>query len=256
MLIRISLIVAILAGLAVGVLNFVQIKEKITTLQTDLANTKTSLAAAETERDKNKQEWDKAAAELKTTKETLVTTTEELTKAVEEVATLTKRGEKLTADLNQTREERDTAQNELQQYKVIGFSAKDVATMAQRYKELEGVLAAQQEENRLFAQKIKVLDTALQRYIEPNRPVELPAGLTGKVLVSDPKWNFVVVDIGGDQGVMEYGELLVNRNGRLVAKVRVSKVQKNRAVANVLPGWQLGEVMEGDQVIPAHPSSS
>src|SRR5436305_1272988 len=33
MLVRISLIVAILAGLAIGVLNFTQVKEKITTLQ-------------------------------------------------------------------------------------------------------------------------------------------------------------------------------------------------------------------------------
>jgi len=36
MLIRISLILAIIAGLAVGVLNFTQIKDKITTLQKDL----------------------------------------------------------------------------------------------------------------------------------------------------------------------------------------------------------------------------
>ena len=36
MLIRISLIVAIVAGLAVGVLNFVKVKEKITTLQANL----------------------------------------------------------------------------------------------------------------------------------------------------------------------------------------------------------------------------
>ena len=35
MLIRISLIVAIVVGLAVGVLNFVYVKEKITTLQTN-----------------------------------------------------------------------------------------------------------------------------------------------------------------------------------------------------------------------------
>jgi hypothetical protein len=49
--------------------------------------------------------------------------------------------------------------------------------------------------------------------------------------------------------------LLVNRNGKLVAKVKVRSVQKDRAVANVMPGWQLGEVMEGDQVTPAHPAS-
>ena len=64
-----------------------------------------------------------------------------------------------------------------------------------------------------------------------------------------------MLNVGEDQGVLQYGELLVNRNGKLVAKVRVSTVEKDRSVANVLPGWQLGEVMEGDQVIPAYPAS-
>jgi hypothetical protein len=64
-----------------------------------------------------------------------------------------------------------------------------------------------------------------------------------------------VLDIGENQGVQEYGELLVNRNGKLVAKVKIRSVQKDRSIANVLPGWQLGDVMEGDQVIPAHPAS-
>ena len=83
----------------------------------------------------------------------------------------------------------------------------------------------------------------------------LPANLRGKVLVADPKWNFVVLNVGEDQGVLERGELLVNRDGKLVAKVMVRSVQKDRCIANVVPGWELGEVMEGDQVIPAHPAS-
>ena len=85
--------------------------------------------------------------------------------------------------------------------------------------------------------------------------VTLPASLKGKVLVADPKWNFVVLNVGEDQGVLERGELLVNRDGKLVAKVVVRSVQKDRSIANVMPGWELGEVMEGDQVIPAHPAS-
>jgi uncharacterized protein (DUF3084 family) len=256
MLIRISLIVAIIGGLAVSVLNMFQIREKLTTLQNDLASEKTARAAAEGERDKNKQEWDKAAAELKTTKETLVTTTENLTKATEEAATQTKRAEKLNEDLTKTREERDTAQNDLAAYKASGYSAAEVASMGQQYKSLQETLGVNKEENRLLARKVIGLENELDRYRDPNKPVYLPAALKGKVLVSDPKWNFVVVNIGVDQGVLEYGELLINRNGRLVAKVRVSRVEKDRSVANIMPGWQLGEVIEGDQVTPAHPASS
>ena len=65
----------------------------------------------------------------------------------------------------------------------------------------------------------------------------------------------VLIDVGEDQGVLPAGELLINRDGRLVAKVKVSSVQKDRSVANVLPGWQLGEIFEGDLAIPANPAS-
>jgi hypothetical protein len=30
-------------------------------------------------------------------------------------------------------------------------------------------------------------------------------------------------------------------------------MQKDRSIANVMPGWKIGEVMEGDQAIPAYP---
>jgi hypothetical protein len=75
--------------------------------------------------------------------------------------------------------------------------------------------------------------------------------LKGQVLVADPKWEFVVLNIGEDDGVLTDGELLVNRNGRLVAKVRVQSVQKDRSIANLVNGWKLSDVIEGDLVIPA-----
>ena len=93
-------------------------------------------------------------------------------------------------------------------------------------------------------------------YKEPNRHIELPAALVGKVIVTDPKWDFVVLNVGEDQGVLDNGELLVSRDGKLVARVKVTSVQKDRSIANVLPGSKLGEVLEGDKVIPAYPGQS
>ncbi len=77
----------------------------------------------------------------------------------------------------------------------------------------------------------------------------------GKILTVDPKWDFVILDIGEDQGVIPDGELLVSRQGKLVAKIVVSRVQKDRCVANLVPGWKLGDMIEGDEVSPAHPAS-
>ncbi len=188
MLIRISLFLAILLGLAVTGLNFSMVKEKITTLQSNLKD--------------------------------------------------------------------ENAQAELAAYKATGLSPQQAANANKEIKRLQTTVASMDTENKILAQKLKKTENELAIYTKTNwHGPDLPASLTGKVLVADPKWNFVVLNVGEDKGVLKYGELLVNRNGRLVAKVRVSSVEKDRSVANVIPGWQLGELMEGDLVIPAYPAS-
>jgi len=255
MLIRISLIVAIIAGLAVGGLNFVKVKEKITTLQSDLTRESDAHKDFEGKFNVTRTQLEKTNAVLKETQATLATTTQEKDKAVEEAATQNKRAEKLTEDLGKTRNERDTAQNELAQFKQSGYTPEQVASMGKQYKSLQETLSGQQEENKLLGQKVTKLQNELDVYVHPEKFVLLPPGLKGQVVISDPKYKFVVLNVGEDQGLLEHGELLVNRNGRLVAKVKVSSVTKERSVANIMPGWQLGEVMEGDQVVPAHPAS-
>ena len=69
------------------------------------------------------------------------------------------------------------------------------------------------------------------------------------VLTVDPKWNFVVLDLGADKQMLEGGVLMVHRNSQLVGKVRISEVMPNRCVATVVPGWTLGDIEEGDQVL-------
>ncbi|MGO8930428.1 MAG: hypothetical protein ACLQU3_26470 [Limisphaerales bacterium] len=255
MLIRISLIVAILAGLAVGGLNFLKVKEKITTLQ---ANLDTETKAHKEFLDKYtvaKRDLDKTTAELKQTKTELEATTAAKEKAETDLAAQTKRADKLTDDLNKTRQERDTAQQDLAAYKATGVTPQQILGFNAEIKRLNDNLTVAETENKVLLRNQVKLQTQLDRFISPDKPVFLPAALKGKVLVADPKWNFVVLSVGENQGVLEYGELLVNRNGRLVAKVVVRSVQKDRSIANVLPGWELGEVMEGDLVIPAHPAS-
>src|ERR1035441_5369544 len=255
MLIRISLIVAIIAALAVGGLNFVKVKEKITTLQAALKHQTDGRVKAETELATPKKEFNNTISELKQTNIKRSATTAAKEKADADLAAQSKRADQLTEDLTKTRTERDAAQQDLSAYKVTGLSPQQILGMDKAYKALQDNLAVAQTENTVLARKVNKLDTELKVYRDPTFFVSLPANLKGKVLVADPKWNFVVVNVGEDQGVLERGELLVNRNGKLVAKIVVRSVQKDRCIANVLPGWELGEVMEGDLVIPAHPAS-
>ena len=82
-------------------------------------------------------------------------------------------------------------------------------------------------------------------------PPPLPSELKGKVLACDPKWGFLVLDVGESAGALPRGELLVSRQGKLVAKVKISRVEKDCCIANLLPNWNIAEVMEGDVAIPA-----
>ena len=255
MLRRICLIVAILAAIAVAALNFTQIKNKITELQNNL---KTETAAHQEflgKFNKTKAELDKTNAVLKATIETLKATTDEKDRAVAEATSQKTRADKLTDDLAKARGERDDAQRELSAFRSAGMTPQEIVVANKTIKGLQDNLSASETENRVLLQNVKRLKNELAQLRPDPQPVTLPAKLLGKVVASDPKWQFVVVNVGEDQGVLPYAELLINRGGRLVAKVKVSNVEKGRSYANVLPGWQLGEIMEGDQVIPAYPQS-
>jgi hypothetical protein len=253
MLLRISIIVAILAGLAVGGLNFVKVKEKVVNLANDRDNERSMKEKAQTELAKTKDDLNKTTAKLKTTETELASTKDELAAAAKRLQTTIAERDATRKQLDDTRKERDDARGELAAYQATELTPPQIIAMNKQYKSL-------QAENQFLArvateraQRIRALTNELAFYKNEAPVVTLPADLKGKVLVTDPKWNFVVVNVGMDQQVVERAEMLVNRNGRLVAKVIVRSVQKDRCVANVMPGWQLGEVMEGDLVIPAHP---
>jgi len=41
---------------------------------------------------------------------------------------------------------------------------------------------------------------------------------------------------------------MISRGSKLVAKAKLTRVEANRSIANVLPEWDLAQVQEGDQV--------
>src|ERR1051326_8391038 len=116
MLLRISLIIALIAGLAVGVLNFTKVKEKITILQTNLKTETAAHHEFEGKYTRTKNDLDKTNKVLAATIETLKATTEEKEKALAEAASEKTRADKLNDDLTKTRGERDAAQQEVARF--------------------------------------------------------------------------------------------------------------------------------------------
>lgn len=255
MLIRISLIVAIVAGLLAGALNVVKVRDKITTLITDRDTFHTERDQARTELASTKKDLAKTKDDLTQTQQDLADTKTQRDKAVQDAKTETKRADDLADKLTKTTQDRDDAQAKLAAYQATGLTADQVGGLNKALKSSQNELAAVKEENGVLQRTVSRLTAQINELIGTNYVVTLRADLRGKIVAVDPKWDFVVLNIGGDQGVLPDGEMLVSRDGKLVAKVIVRSVQKDRSIANVVPGWQLGDVIEGDQVTPAHPAS-
>jgi len=255
MLIRISLIVAILAALAAGALSFTQVRGKINTLieQRD---------GYHSQRDQVQGQLDSTRKTLAQTEDTLKQTKQDLAdaqvakkKAEDTAAAQTKRADDLSDKLTKAAADRDEAQGKLAAYTISGLSAKEVADLSRSLKNAQTAIDALNEEKLVMSRTIERLNNQIAEIMGTNFVVKLPATLKGRILVVDPKWDFVVLNIGDNQGVKPDGELLVSRDGRLVAKVIVRSIQKDRCIANVMPGWKLGQVIEGDEVTPAHPAT-
>lgn len=254
MLIRISLFVAILAALAAGALSFTQVRGKINTLMQQRDGYHSERDQVQGQLDITKKDLAKTKDTLKQTEQDLTTAKADKEKAVATAAAATKKADDLSEKLTKAAADRDLAQANLAAYTVTG-TAKEFAEMSGTLKNAQNAIEAMNEEKLLMSRTIARLQNQIAEIVGSNYVVTLPATLKGRILVVDPKWDFVVLNIGDDQGVKEDGELLVSREGKLVAKVIVRSIQKDRCIANIVPGWKLGEVIEGDVVSPAHPAS-
>jgi cell shape-determining protein MreC len=237
-IIRTSLVVSIVACVAVFALEVTQLKGKLISLNNRLTTKTAALEKAEADFASARQEANKTAIALKHTADALDSKTAQVSVQAEQIA-------KLTSEAKKLREERNDAQAELAAYKSL-MTPEQVANAAKQIKTLENSLAALNEENAMLGRRLKRF-----QHLMSEGPIQLPPDLNAKVLAVDPKWRFVVLDAGEEQGVFEHGELLVSRGGKLVGKVRISRVEKNRCVANIMDGWNLAELLEGDQAIPA-----
>lgn len=102
-------------------------------------------------------------------------------------------------------------------------------------------------EQRVTMTELLKKSSELNSFLNPKGAIALPTGLRGKISAVDPKWGFVVLDIGANHGLAANGELTIHRDGKYLARVKVAKVDTDFAVANVMPEFKTGEIREGDE---------
>ena len=75
------------------------------------------------------------------------------------------------------------------------------------------------------------------------------------VTAIDPKWGFVVCNAGEGSGVDASTPMLVTRNGKRMGILKVTTVEKNQTIADIVPASvKPGNVIQaGDKVILLNP---
>lgn len=179
-------------------------------------------------------------AELEETREELRITQNDLEASRAEVA-------RLEENLAETRSELASANRQVNQLE------REKASLEGRIDDLEMQVAELEDDKFELTQTIEAKRELIDEYEAELFPdddtVDTPKGLTGKIAVVRPDWNFVVLDVGREEGLRHNTQLLVHRDEELVGRVRVSSLEDNMAVAEIMRDETQIPLERGDDVL-------
>jgi hypothetical protein len=121
-------------------------------------------------------------------------------------------------------------------------------------------LDAAEREKALLFDKIRAFQERPTQ-LETEKKRRLPAGgdpgIRGKVLAVNQAYNFVVLNLGGRQGVEPNSEMLVLRGDAYIGKIRISSVEPATAIGDIITSSLARgvQVQPGDTVIYAGTNS-
>ncbi|HTI72879.1 MAG TPA: hypothetical protein VMF06_23095 [Candidatus Limnocylindria bacterium] len=249
-MLRIALILALVASIASVAISFTVVKPRVDDLVTNLATRTSELAASQAEATAAKKDAKEAKADAAKANKELAQTKTDLETAQNDSTMQRTRADKLATELSKTTKDKNEAQERLAQWNVLNVTPDQVMKLKVDIKNVGDARDALDLTAKAQAKKIGILESRLSKYEGDDVAIEMP-GLKGSVLAVDPKWEFVVLDVGSNQGAKERGMLLVRRGDKLVGKVKLIKVDENRSEANILPEWKQGNVAvaPGDAVL-------
>ncbi|MFL6528559.1 MAG: hypothetical protein ACJ8I9_05940 [Chthoniobacterales bacterium] len=136
----------------------------------------------------------------------------------------------------------------------------DVAQLQAQLAEAKQQLDAAEREKELLSDKIHTAqERTTQLETEKKRRVAVTGspGVRGTVLAVNQAYNFVVLNLGGRQGLEANSEMLVMRGGTLIGKIRISSVEPATAIGDIIStSLARGvQVQPGDTVIYAGSNS-
>ena len=250
-MVRILLFITLLAVGASGYFAYNDVNAKIVGLtdNLDIANEETRVATEEKDKALTAQSEAEAKAEtavaaLEQAKSTNLKLGQQLSVQRNRAETATANFNQATAELVESRQTSERWRQFEMEYGTRESIKERLATIASVKNERDNFIT----ENSILLSRIEQLSVELSRYIGTSVKVSLPPDLAGKVTAVDSQYDFVVLNVGEDQGVREHGELLVGRSDKLIGRLRVLSVEKNRSIANIMPDYKQSEIQTGDSV--------
>lgn len=245
---KILIYVALAGALAAAIAGGLLIKKRWEDAAV-LAQTQQAKAAAEQTIIKDKAE-NKALTEAKADSDAkLATATSKIDDLNTQVTTAQKTADDAKTAIANAETKAKTAQDALDAINKTLNGRKPEDYIADKTK-AESDLAAAQAEQKIIQDQLQASQTQiadLQSAINRSKTGQMP-GVSGKVTFVDHAWNFVILDVGLSNGVVPNGELIVYRGRTFLGKVKVTKVDPNDAVAEILPDAK-GDIQIGDSVL-------
>ncbi len=250
-MVRILLFITLLAVGASGYFAYNDVNGKIDNLTSERDSAQqasddfeSKMKDAVAAQNKAESEAETAVAELEQAKVTNLKLGQQLTVKRNRAETATANFNQATAELVESRQTSERWRQFEMEYGTRDSIKERLATITSVKSERDNFIT----ENSILLSRIEQLSVELSRYTGTSVKVSLPPDLAGKVTAVDSQYDFVVLNVGEDQGVREHGELLVGRSDKLIGRLRVLSVEKNRSIANIMPDYQQSEIQTGDSV--------
>ena len=205
------------------------------------------------------QKWDVTATDLKTSKSAEDAAKKDAEESKAKAQELSLAAEKLTKDLDSTKSDLDSTNSKLKltaeqlQTYTDELKGKKPAELFIELNDLSEKAKVADSENKLLANaKLKIEEELkkLRTEIEMTRPGSTKSiALSGKIVAVNPTWNFVILDLGKNDSVVEGLTMVIYRGDKMIGKLKTVTVDAQTSVADVLPGTPASAIEVGDQVI-------
>lgn len=251
-------IVAVLAmGVAaVAIVLQMQEREKRLARERDLQLSLAENESLKSQMDELQQARTKVEGDLGRLRQELARSQEDVTKAVTQQQMLTRSLEEREQEVSQLKQTMEQAQQQAQQAtgQVAQLEAERSALQHQLGELEEAKDQLEARFNALAQPEVElgkvVVNGDQPSGASPVRPAGSVAGtsLDGQVVVVNREYDFIVMNIGRNHGLLIGQEFQVVRDNQILGRVKVEKVYDELSAAAILPESQKSSIREGDAV--------